>query len=239
MLQIPSELRSPSTLVLLVGPYISIIAEALFQDAESVGSITVPELRRLRSPLELEYGTANKHQHITHVSKASLGNDDEGILVGCMKRLLPEEQAVTWADAVLSALNPRSVIVVSSILAMEYRGPGDPANEDLVFAMHNTHETTVPDVSCLPPSTPLAGVPAALLQRCELGGGSQGLQPRAAAAIVAVEHAQVPQASLICRAAAALAGKLKLHLPTMDARAQIAACLDATYRSSAGNSMFI
>ena len=97
--------------VLLLGQGPALLAQTLFTEAQPSGTITVPELQRLRSPLEDEYGHAAVHVHTSTVA-VSPG----GLAVAASPRHLPAEQAVTWAEAVLAELNAPTVLVVTSLL---------------------------------------------------------------------------------------------------------------------------
>lgn len=213
--------------MVLTGPAASLLATAAFGAVAPAGAIAVPELQRLRSPLEEEQGRAHAHSHVFSLFAAE-GNT----LIAASRRPLPPEQAQTWAMTVAAAVGPAAIVVACSMLAMEYRGPGDPSEEALVFELHSTAAAAPPGVPPLPPSSLLTGLPAALLEHGEAAG-------RPVTAIVAVESAPVPDAAVVGALADAVCGAAGRPALGAAGRAAVAAQVDAIYRASASNSMFI
>ncbi len=227
---------------------------------QAVGSISVPELVRVRSPLEEEFGTGQQPVHTCTLH--TLGG---GLLLVLSPRELPAEQAPLWARTVLAELQPRALVVAATLPAMSYRGPGDPADEDLVFSLQTEAATaaaaaggsgagsTAPTAAGLPPPLPegtmLGGLPAALLARAEL------LQ-LPATLIAGVQVQQVPDAQFLLALGQGLAAALRstatglggsaaeaaeaalVQQPRGAALAALGAAADAVYRSSASSSIF-
>jgi len=205
----------------------SLMADALFPSASAAGAISVPELQRLPSPLDQELGKSQHAQHVT-----TLLQGPGSLLIAVMRRPVPPEQAVTWAQAVTAALSPKAVVAATSMLAKDYRGPGSPADEDMVFAVQTSAARPVNSVAPLPPGSVISGLAASLLEHCE----SAGLP---ATALVAVEHAPVPESGLVCRMAEAVSAVVGgVEAPGDSARRAIGNALNGAYQSSASNSMF-
>lgn len=217
-----------------------------------MGGVSVPELVRVRSPLEEEFGTGQQPVHTC--SLHALGC---GLLLALSARELPAEQAPVWACSVLAALQPRALVVAATLPAMSYRGPGDPAEEDLVFRLQTEAATTAAAAATaaaglpppLPEGTMLGGLPAALLARAEL------LQ-LPATLVAGVKVQQVPDAQFLLalgqglkaalRSTAASLGGVAVEAaeaalvqqPRAVALAALSAAADAVYRSSASSSIF-
>lgn len=220
---------------------------------QAVGSISVPELVRVKSPMEEEYGSTHKPAHTCAMSSAS-GSGNSLLLVEC-PRELPQEQAATWARTVLGALQPGAALIAATLPAQHYRGPGSPADDDLVFGLQTAAAAAAAGGgSALPPPLPEAtlvgGLAAALLTGCEL-------RQLPAVLVAGVQMQQVPdaqflyalgqavQAALGGVAAAggeAAAATATSALARQQSRAQLLAALaaaaDAIYRSSASSSIF-
>ncbi len=232
-LQLDATSRSPSTLIILTGPTASLTLDAAFGPTTHVGSITVPELCRLRSPLQEELGV---EQNPPHIFTLSSPKDDTTTLIATSRRPLPAEQASLWAETVISEISPSSsTFIVSSMLSMEYRGPGDAAEENLIFKLQNTKAAEVQsstNVPSLPIGTLLSGLPAAVLETCE-----DGKLP--ATALVAIESSPVPDVSLVCTLADALCALVGRSKVDAAGKTAVAAAVEGMYRSSASNSMFI
>lgn len=211
----------------------------------------MPELVRVRSPLEEEYGTSHQPLHTCGVH--SLASSPSLLLVTC-PRELPAEQAAAWARGVLRELRPRTAVVAATLPAMNYRGAQDPADDDLVFSLQTSVAAAAAPsggapTPALPPPLPeatlLGGLPAALLERCELAGVP-------ATAVVGVKAQQVPDAQFLQSLAAGLAAALAasgsdgaaalaaalVQRPRSEALAALGTVADAVYRSSASSSIF-
>jgi fatty acid desaturase (delta-4 desaturase) len=171
------------------------------------------------------------------VTTTTTTGTDTSTLIACSRRPLPAEQAVTWAQTVLAAVTPAAVLVVCSILSMDYRGPGDAAEENLIFGIHTQNSsattTTAAVVPVLPPGTLISGLPAALLEE------SESLKIPGSI-LVAVESSPVPEVSLVCGLADAVS-KMVMLGGDLDGerRAAVAEAVNSMFRSSASNSMFI
>lgn len=183
-------------------------------------------------------------------------------LLAACPRELPAEQAGAWARGVLRALRPRRLLAVATLPAMYYRGPGSPADDDLVFALRTQAATDAGAaaagassnsnaMSSLPPALPagtlVGGPAAALLTDCELSGVP-------AALVVGVQQQQVPDAQFLyalgqgaqaalagldCEAAAAAAGPAEVQAGSRQhLLGMLSAAADAVYRSSASASIF-
>lgn len=138
---------------------------------------------------------------------------------------------------------------------MEYRGPGSPSDEDLVFSLH-THPSTAGTAAAaaapagsgsssgkapppLPPGTLLGALPAALLCLC-------ARRKLVGAAVVGVQLGPAPDAAFVRSLAEGVQGELSalgVDLgPHVQAGPQLLAAIrevtDRIYRSSAGNSIF-
>lgn len=237
--------RQPCTCSLVALP-------SLLPPCQAVGGVSVPELVRVRSPLEEEFGTGQQPVHTCTLH--ALGS---GLLLALSPRELPAEQAPVWVRSVLAALQPRALVVAATLPAMSYRGPGDPADEDLVFSLQTEAATTAAAaataVAGLPPplseGTMLGGLPAALLARAEL------LQ-LPATVVVGVKVQQVPDAQFLLALGQGLEAALRstaaslgggaveateaalVQQPRAAALAALAAAADAVYRSSASSSIF-
>lgn len=209
-----------------------------------MGAIVVPELVRVRSPLEEEYGTTRTPLHTCTLRAPAAGAGAALLLAECPCEL-PAEQAAAWARAALGALRPRAAVVAATLPAMSYRGPGDAADEDLIFALQTAAAAAAASGSTalpppLPEATVLGGLAAALLTRCELAG-------LPAVAVAGVQAQQVPDAAfLYCLGqgvAAALAavggaGAAGAAPDKAQALAALRAAADGVYRSSASSSIF-
>ncbi|PRW45200.1 fatty acid desaturase [Chlorella sorokiniana] len=236
-----------ATVVFLAGQAACLLAGAVLRQAQTVGSIAVPELVRVRSPLEEEFGTG--HQPVHTCSLHALGS---GLLLVLSPRDLPAEQAPVWARAVLAALQPRALVVAATLPAMNYRGPGDPADEDLVFSLQTEAAAAAGAAggaagaaAGLPPPLPegtmLGGLPAALLARAEL-------QQLPATLVAGVQVQQVPDAQFLLALGQGLSAALRSTAPAAEAAlvqqprgatlAALGAAADAVYRSSASSSIF-
>ncbi|KAL4520126.1 hypothetical protein Ndes2526B_g01334 [Nannochloris sp. 'desiccata'] len=226
--------RSPGTLLILTGPAASLTLDAAFGPTQQVGSVSVPELCRLRSPLQEELGVEQNPPHIFTLLKP---DDNSSTLIATSRRPLPAEQASLWAETVIAEVAPSSTFIVSSILSMEYRGPGDAAEDNLIFKLQNTkaiqdEKENSKHVASLPEGTLLAGIPAAVLEVCEDGN-------RPATALVAVESSPVPEVSLVSALADAVCIFLGRKKVDAAGKVAVAAAVDGVYQSSASNSMFI
>lgn len=118
---------------------------------------------------------------------------------------------------------------------MDYRGPGDAANEDLVFELPNsTWEASSGSLRKhdLPPGTLVTGVPAALVQEMEGGG-------RPAVAFLVVENSPVPRTGQVIKLADALCDGLGVPKLDVLGKATVTDLVEQMYRTSASNSMFI
>lgn len=218
----------------------------LLATPQVIGSVTVPELVRVRSPMEEEYGAAHKPLHTCSL-RASPGGAGP-LLVTC-PRELPAEQAAVWARAVLAALAPRAALVAATLPAMSYRGPADPADADLVFSLQAAAAASSGGANGglpppLPEATMLGGLPAALLARCELEGLPATL-------VAGVQVQQVPDAQFLYQLGLAVqaavpggaatggsAAAVGLQSPRAQLVAALGAAADAVYRSSASSSIF-
>ena len=245
---------SPPEQVFLLGQAAALLARTVLGNPPAVGSISVPELQRLRSPLEEELGTRLRRS--LHTSSIRRPGPAGALLVVDSARQLPVEQAVTWAKAVLAALRPQKLVVVTTLPAMRYCGPGSPADEDLVFGLRTsaaaaTAAAAAPSSTAtnkpsgqpqpdLPPGTMLDGLPAALLTRAELAG-------LPAVVVVGVQMGPSPDTQFVCSLALGAAAALSSigsppAFPTQP-RAQLASAVsraaDEAFRSSAGASIFI
>ena len=130
------------------------------------------------------------------------------------------------------------------MLSMDYRGPGDASEENLIFEIHTTSTTTSTTTSAekddcvrvptLPPGTLITGLPAALLDKSEALG-------RPGSILVAVESSPVPEVSLACSLADAVSKMMGAGDGGIDGerRAVVAEAVHSMFRSSASNSMFI
>jgi hypothetical protein len=233
-LQFDGASHSPSTLIILTGPAASITLDAVFGQTQQVGTISVPILCRLRSPLQEELGVEQNPPHTFTILKLK---DDSSTVIATSRHPLPAEQASLWAKTAIAKFAPSSTFIVSSILSMEYRGPGDPAEDNLIYKLQNTkavqnEKENTKNVASLPEGTLLSGLPAAVLEVCEDSN-------HPATALVAVESSPVPEIGLVY----ALADTLCLFLgrKKVDAagKVAVAAAVDRVYRSSSSSSMFI
>lgn len=220
---------------------------------QAAGVITVPELVRVRSPLEEEYGPVHKPVHTCSLRSGAAADGNPPMLLAACPRELPPEQAAVWARGVLGALRPRRLLAVTTLPAMHYRGPGSPADEDLVFSLSNQAATGASSSGSpggsLPPPLPqgtlVGGLPAALVTGCELSGVPALL-------VVGVQQQQVPDAQFLYAlgqgtqaALASLSGKAAAA-GRAEAEASrrhqllgaLSAAADAVYRSSASASIF-
>lgn len=84
----------------------------------------MPELQRLRSPYEEEYGSPRTHTHTSSILHLS-----EGLAVVACDKVLPPEQAVAWAGAVLDSMRPEQLVVATTIpVSWEFPAPfGKPS----------------------------------------------------------------------------------------------------------------
>lgn len=233
-LQLDAANQSPNTLIILTGAEASLTLDAVFGPSQQVGTISVPELCRLRSPLQEELGVEQNPPHVFTLLKP---DDDSNILIATSRRPLPAEQASLWAETVITKVAPSSTFIVSSILSMEYRGPGDPAEDNLIFKVQNTkaildEKENSKIVASLPEGTLLSGLPAAVLEVCEDSNNP-------ATALVVVESSIVPEVGLIYALADTLCVFLGRKKVDAAGKAAVAAAVDGVYRSSASNSMFI
>lgn len=243
-------LRAPIALHHL-GPSLPLLGPPV----QPLGSITVPELVRVRSPLEEEYGTSHQQLHRCGISglPAASGGTLPALLVVECPRELPQEQATAWAKRVMAALQPRAAVVAATLPAMSYRGPGSPADEDLVFSLQTAAAEAAAaagggsGAGGLPPPLPgatlLGGLPAALLARCEL-------QQLPAALVAGVQQQQVADAQFLFHLGRGAAAALRLvgggaasaalakPQPRPQLLAGLAAAADSMYRSSASSSIF-
>lgn len=200
--------------------------------------------------MEEEYGVTRQPVHACTLH-ALPGGASAPLLVAC-PRELPAEQAAAWAVAVLGALAPARAVVAATLPAMSYRGPGDPADADLIFSLQTAAAAASSGDSGssglpppLPEATVLGGLPAALLARCELAGTPARL-------VAGVQAQQVPDAQFLyalgrgVQAAlaasgggdAAAAGGAGPASPRAQLVAALGAAADAVYRSSASSSIF-
>lgn len=92
----------------------SLLATTLLGDAVAVGSIQVPEVQLLKSPLEEDLGVARPHLNTCTLRTATTGAGGSVLIAECPHVVVPE-QANTWAATVLSALNPKSVIIATEM----------------------------------------------------------------------------------------------------------------------------
>ena len=227
-MQVPESSLKPNLLIVLIGPAASLSLDAAFGPSQPIGSISVSELQRLRSPLEEELGASAQQ----HIHTFSLFQPNKSALIACSRRSLPPEQAVTWAQTVLAAIKPAAVIAASSILSLEYRGPGDATEENLIFEIHTTTSASPNGVPSLPAGTLITGLPAALLQECEVSGIS-------ATVLTAVESSPVPEVGLVCALGDAVCVTAGLSAMDDSQRGMVTQSVEGVYRSSASNSMFI
>lgn len=214
---------------------------------QAVGRISVPELVRVRSPLEEEFGTGQQPVHTCTLHALGGSSSGSGLLLVQCPRELPAEQAPVWARTVMAALQPRALVVAATLPAMSYRGPGDPADEDLVFSLQTEAAAAgAAGAAGLPPPLPegtmLGGLAAALLARAEL-------QQLPAALVAGVQAQQVPDAQFLFALGQALAAALHgtaaeaaeaalVQQARGAALAVLGAAADAVFRSSASSSIF-
>ncbi|GAB4817203.1 hypothetical protein N2152v2_004249 [Parachlorella kessleri] len=242
---------APSFEVFLLGPSAALLASTLFQQAKALGTISVPELQRLRSPYDEEYGGR------TVIHKSLILSLSEEIVLVVSDKPLPPEQAATWADAACAALQPAAVVITTTIPAMEYRGPGSPADEDLIYSLASPAATAPAPPSSgsrsvrgssrgapppLPPGSLLGGLPAALLVHCVQ-------QELPAEAVVGVQLGPAPDAKFVHSLAEGLLGALEarvgrqlgppLVLGGAELLPALKAAVDKLYRGSVSNSIFI
>lgn len=223
----------------LLGQAASLLAATLLAAPPGVGTISVPELIRLRSQLEEELGLAYKPR--THVATL---RRLPGALAVDAPRPLPPEQAATWAEAVLDTLKPRRLVIVATLPAARYRGPGSPADQDLVFGLRSSAASSSGGggpLPSLPVGTMVDGLAAALLTAAEAGG-------LPAAAVVGIQMGPAPDAPFVCSlaegvvAALAAVGGPSQAVPVLgraQAVAKVAEAADNAQRSSAGSSIFV
>lgn len=200
--------------------------------------------------MEEEYGSARQPVHTCSLRVAPAASGP--LLLVCGARELPPEQAAAWAQGVLAALRPSAVALACTLPALSYRGPGDPADKDMVFSLQTSAAAAAAKTAAsgsaaqlplpLPDATMLGGLPAALLAACELRG-----LPAAAAA--GVQAQQVPDAQFLFALGQGAQATLRSALggpqqaqQEAGGRAQLVAALgaaaDAVYRSSASSSIF-
>ena len=118
----------PTLQVLLLGRAAHLLAATLFA-ATPAGTVAVPELQRLRSPLEEEYGRGAAHIHTS-----SLGLAPSGTAVVSSPRELPAEQAAAWAAAVLQALRPAAVVIATTMMVSARAGASNRSGAARAFA---------------------------------------------------------------------------------------------------------
>lgn len=126
-------------------------------------------------------------------------------------------------------------MIVTPLLAMHYRGPGDPSEDDLVYLVHNSHakdENKPQKTPLLPSGTYLSGLPAAFMELCE----NEGIP---AICLVAIQHSPIPGAGLLYSMAEKVAESIGVDGPSKEDRHRMSEALNSVYRSSASNSMFI
>lgn len=195
----------------------------------------------------------HKPVHTCSLRSGAAGERASPLLLAVCPRELPAEQAAAWARGALGALRPRCLLAATTLPAMHYRGPGSPADEDLVFSLRTQAATDASSGGhphgSLPPALPegtlVGGLPAALVTDCELSG-------LPAALVVGVQQQQVPDAqflyalgrgtqaalaSLSGNAAAAGGGAAEAGAKHQLLRT-LSAAADAVYRSSASASIF-
>jgi hypothetical protein len=98
--------------VFLLGGAASLLARGrAFGPGGTVASVTLPELQRLRSPYDEEYGTGKPRLH-----SCDLHATESGMFVVECPRPLPAEQAATWTATVMATMAPSSVVVATTIL---------------------------------------------------------------------------------------------------------------------------
>ncbi|KAI3426309.1 hypothetical protein D9Q98_008682 [Chlorella vulgaris] len=235
-----------ATVVFLVGPTACLLAGPFFQGTQALGSITMPELVRIKSPVEDEYGTSQQPVHTCSMHGPT--TQTPPILLVTCPRELPQEQAAAWARFVLAELRPAAVAVACTLPAMSYCGPGSPADQDLVFSLQTAAAEGAAAAGSklprpLPESSLLGGLPAALLTECEL-------QQLPAVLVTSVQMHQVADAQFLFglgeAAMAALqrvggdaaAAALVQQQPKPQRLAVLSAAADDVFRSSASSSIF-
>jgi len=267
---IPSNI---SLAIFLIDHPATLLADSLLSTSSSstssaTASITVPSLQQLKSPLEEEYGTHHHHIHSSTISFITTTNNTVVAAVHVPSSLYPE-QCSTWATKVLTTLNPSDILILSTMMSMEYKGPVSPSDDDTICSLQYSCNNTFDDSTdglppVLPPGTLIGGLTAALFQKFEVlnfnlnknktpsSSSSSSKSSGRAVALIAVQSSPVPQTQLLVKLGHHGAHCLDTLLCCDDgnnnksrswkpetAAKLIARKVDMMYRSSAANSMFI
>jgi hypothetical protein len=239
------------------------ISSSSSSTSSATASITVPSLQQLKSPLEEEYGTPHHHIHSSTISFITTNNNTVVAVVQVPTSLSPE-QCSTWATKVLTTLIPSDMLILSTMMSMEYKGPISPNDDDIICSLQYNYSNTSDDgtTNALPPVLPsgtlIGGLTAALFQKFEVlnfnnnnktpSSSSSSKSRGRAVALIAVQSSPVPQTQLLMKLGHHGAHCLDTFLCEKDDKSSswksetavklIGRKVDMVYRSSAANSMF-
>eukprot|EP00210_Caulerpa_lentillifera_P009290 g8855.t1 len=140
------------------------VLQWLVQDLELVGSVLLPELSLA--------GNTLSGSLVDSTAFMRLNQNGNVLFIPCQYEVKPE-RALAWSTGLFQSLSPSRLVLIGDMKAGEYRGQGDPAEEALVFSCFTTSArdsswTSQSLLKPLPPGNLLTGLPAALLQNCEL-----------------------------------------------------------------------
>lgn len=224
ILQLTSKLPAEAVVLCLFGSphFLLHVFQSVLPTLKEIGTVQVPSIH------------PSEKDNIARVfSSADL------IIVSSASQLAPE-QGHAWARRVLEHISrPKSVIIACTLPMMEYRGPGIATEQDLIFSINTTGYQ---DGHCLPPSMPsgtlVGGLPAALLQYCQV-------ENIKGAIIAGIQAVQVPHSQFLANFGSIVCSVIGSDIPWFTIPSKntmieaMSSPIDHVYKSSASHSMFI
>ncbi|KAK9811293.1 hypothetical protein WJX72_001268 [[Myrmecia] bisecta] len=95
-------------------------------------------------------------------------NEGDTLVVAC-QAAVRAERAVAWTRGLFADLQPHQLVILSSLMAHEYRGPADPTESVLQYVVetHKAKGQLQHGVPYLPAGNLVSGLPAAVFSHCQ------------------------------------------------------------------------
>lgn len=216
-------LPSARSVVLLCGRVGSCLKNVLV-DGSCKGKMYHPKLSHVAPGFESPY---EKQKSTSYVYKGLYST-----LVISVQDTPAQEQATTWVETVLCALNASSVVVVGSCPGYRYKGAFDGSEQDKIYSLHTFWQNNPQTCKPLPVGNLLSGIEAATMLYCEL-------ENIRASAYIVIELSQCPQYDLACNLGEMIMSELGQGELTVEAKECIKRFTMQQYATSAELSVYV
>ncbi|DBA82704.1 hypothetical protein WJX77_004897 [Trebouxia sp. C0004] len=144
---------------------------------------------------------------LTLSASAAAKQRECSLLVFCQVPLQPE-RAISWVRGLLTVVQAQHVLVLASLPAFSYRGPGDPNEEALHYVIQSTaakqQSKDKHQIPSLPSGSLITGLAAAAIQHAEV-------RRQGATVLIGVESRPVPDFASLTQLAQSTEQVLKTH----------------------------